>query len=138
MLDPSLSGEDWTQVFSCLVPSWNEKGAKLEKLRWIDYQGLTSSVSEKVPSSGEKGTKSVPKKFTYMIQVLCLTSEPIQLDQMMTWIGYQNKTSFRKNYFKPLMESGLITMTNPDNPKASNQQYTLTPSGRAFLGGLSQ
>lgn len=136
MLDPSLAGENWTKVFSRLVPSWNEKGAKLEKLNWVDYQELTNSESEEVPSSGEKGTKSVPKKFSYLIKILCFTSSPIQLEQLMTWIDYKNKATFRKNYFKPLMESGLITMTNPDNPKASNQQYTLTPSGRSFLGGL--
>ncbi|MFP4106128.1 MAG: Fic family protein [Phycisphaerae bacterium] len=38
-------------------------------------------------------------------------------------------TRFKENHLDPLIQAGVIAMTNPDNPRASNQQYVLTELG---------
>ena len=36
-------------------------------------------------------------------------------------IGLKSRVSFRENYLKPALESGLIKMTIPDKPTSKNQ-----------------
>jgi predicted transcriptional regulator len=55
---------------------------------------------------------------------------------LMRLIDYKNEKSFRDNYIKPLRETGLIVLTNPDKPTSPENKYTITDSGKAFLGGL--
>ena len=41
---------------------------------------------------------------------------------------------FRRKHLKPLLEAGLVRMTNPDNPRAPNQKYVLTDVGGGTSG----
>ena len=41
-------------------------------------------------------------------------------------IGYKNRTRFRRDYIKPLVEKGLLNMTIPDKPTSKNQKYIAT------------
>jgi ATP-dependent DNA helicase RecG len=141
-LDPALSGATWNQVLAALVPSWNAAGAKLGHLDWAEYEGFTKnngakvpSHAQKVPSAGTGKRKPMQKKFRYLISILILSAESVKLEQMMAWIGYKNRQTFRESYLIPLMRSGLVEMTNPENPRAKNQQYILKPAGHLFLAG---
>ena len=49
-----------------------------------------------------------------------------------------DRTKFRNQVLKPLMEDDLIEMTIPDKPRSSNQQYRLTEKGRTLLKQLNQ
>jgi ATP-dependent DNA helicase RecG len=40
-----------------------------------------------------------------------------------------HRAFFRRKHLRPLLEGGVIQMTNPDNPQASNQRYVLTAAG---------
>jgi ATP-dependent DNA helicase RecG len=40
-----------------------------------------------------------------------------------------HRTFFRRKHLRPLLEGGVVQMTNPDNPQASNQKYVLTEAG---------
>lgn len=51
----------------------------------------------------------------------------------MSIFGRANRTKFRDQVLKPLMEGGLIEMTIPDRPTSSNQKYRLTARGREYL-----
>lgn len=64
-----------------------------------------------------------------------LTANPVKLEQLMLWMGYSNRATFRANYLLTLQVSGLLTRTNPENPSDPEQRYTLTDEGRLFLGG---
>lgn len=43
--------------------------------------------------------------------------------EIMNFIGYKNRTRFRRDYIKPLVEKGLLNMTIPEKPTSKNQKY---------------
>lgn len=48
--------------------------------------------------------------------------------------GVSHRSHFRRKHLKPLLETGLVRMTNPGNPRAPNQRYVLTDAGAALKG----
>ena len=50
------------------------------------------------------------------------TKERIR-DEVMAFLGLENREHFRKTYLKPLLDSGKIKMSIPDKPKSKNQRY---------------
>ena len=44
-------------------------------------------------------------------------------EEMMAYLGLENREHFRKTYLKPLLESGRIKMTIPDKTTSKNQKY---------------
>jgi ATP-dependent DNA helicase RecG len=141
-VDASLVDAGWDQALLTLVPSWNEKSVKLPALGWPDYEPLAEEPTQEEPrltktvsSARKENVNSPPKKLRYLLAILVLTAAPVKLEQMMEWIGYRNRQTFRTNYLKPLMQVGFVRMTIPDKPRAANQQYLLTPTGALFLGG---
>lgn len=44
-------------------------------------------------------------------------------DEMMAFLGLKSREHFRKNYLKPLLDSGKIKMTIPYKPKSQNKKY---------------
>jgi ATP-dependent DNA helicase RecG len=51
----------------------------------------------------------------------------------MSLIGRANRTKFRDQVLKPLLDAGLIEMTIPDKPASSKQKYRLTEKGKRML-----
>lgn len=43
--------------------------------------------------------------------------------EIMNFIGYKNRTRFRRDYIKPLVEREKLKMTIPDKPTSKNQKY---------------
>ena len=39
--------------------------------------------------------------------------------------GVSHRSHFRRKHLKPLLEAGIVRMTNPGNPRAPNQRYVL-------------
>jgi DNA-binding HxlR family transcriptional regulator len=50
--------------------------------------------------------------------------------------GRSDRTKFRHQVLKPLMDDGIIEMTIPDKPRSSKQKYRLTEVGRRVLKSL--
>ncbi len=46
--------------------------------------------------------------------------------EIMEKVGYKNRTRFRRDYIKPLVEEGLLKMTVPDKPTSKKQKYIAT------------
>ena len=46
--------------------------------------------------------------------------------------GVTHRTFFRRNHLQPLVEAGIVRMTNPDKQNAANQRYVLTEAGAAI------
>lgn len=42
---------------------------------------------------------------------------------MMKFVGLKDKKNFAKNYINPLLEAGVIVMTNPEKPRSHAQKY---------------
>ncbi len=47
--------------------------------------------------------------------------------------GYKSRTGNFKRSLEKLLSHDLIQMTNPDNPRASNQKYVISPKGTQML-----
>ena len=59
---------------------------------------------------------------------------PRSLAELMERAGVSHRSHFRRKHLKPLLEAGLVRMTNPGNPRAPNQKYVLTDAGAAVKG----
>ena len=59
---------------------------------------------------------------------------PRSLAELMERAGVSHRSHFRRKHLKPLLEAGLVRMTNPGNPRAPNQKYVLTDAGAALTG----
>ena len=61
--------------------------------------------------------------------ILKLCQAPRSLAELLENTGYSNRGYFKKNFINALISSGLIKMTKPDKPNASDQKYVLTDGG---------
>lgn len=62
---------------------------------------------------------------------------PRGLKELMERVGVTHRTHFRNKHLKPLLEGGVVRMTNPDSPRAPNQKYVLTEAGVALKAARS-
>ena len=53
-------------------------------------------------------------------------------------LGRSDRTKFRNQVLKPLLEAGWLEMTIPDKPTSSKQKYRLTARGRNLLAQLEE
>ena len=60
-------------------------------------------------------------------------SEATPLVKLLSISGRSNRTKFRDQVLRPLLDAGLIEMTIPDRPRSSKQRYRLTDAGRGWL-----
>ncbi len=65
----------------------------------------------------------------------CLKDNAI--GQLMQLVGRSNRTKFRDQVLKPLMEAGYLEMTIPDKPRSSKQKYRLTAKGQELQWKLA-
>ncbi|HVU56717.1 MAG TPA: RNA-binding domain-containing protein [Puia sp.] len=134
-LPTELSADDWPTVLLYLIPGWSQKGTKSPSLDWPKNQPLTKSEIEKIPAWSEKGTRLLHKKVRYILAILSYCAEPISLSDLMLYLDYKNRKTFRENYMKPLEQLQWIVRTNPDSPFTPDQKYRITEKGKEFLGG---
>lgn len=52
--------------------------------------------------------------------------------------GRTNRTKFRDQVLRPLLEEGLLVMTVPDKPTSSIQKYRITDKGKSILSKLTK
>ena len=43
--------------------------------------------------------------------------------EILTYMGYKDRTKFNRRYIKPLIEAGQLELTIPDKPKSRFQKY---------------
>ena len=55
--------------------------------------------------------------------ILNFCSIPRTAQEIMDRLGVYNQSRSRKKYIQPLVDMGVLEMTNPENPNASNQKY---------------
>jgi predicted HTH transcriptional regulator len=102
--------------------------------------GQTDNVSIKGPSKGlSKGLSRDQvcehlnqewNKIDPLIRGLEKASSAAELRALM---GMNNATKFKKNYLDPLIELGIVRMTDPDSPNSPKQRYILTDTAKGFL-----
>ena len=56
----------------------------------------------------------------------------------MALVSRKDRTKFRNQVLKPLLEGGWLQMTIPDKPTSSKQKYRLTDKGQQLLAELGE
>ena len=82
------------------------------------------------------GTKSGPSRDQVEIVRKSLTDSTIV--NLMEVVGRSNRTKFRHQVLKPMLEAGWLEMTIPDKPTSSQQKYRITAKGKALLANLKE
>ena len=62
---------------------------------------------------------------------VCVKPRPIQ--EMMQMVKQSNRTRFRQNILRPLIDEGLLAMRIPTKPSSPLQKYFTTEKGKALL-----
>lgn len=91
-------------------------------------EGLTPEVTPEV------GTKSALSR--HQVDILHKCVEECALQGLMLITGRSDRTKFRNQVLRPLLDAGLIEMTIPDKPRSSKQKYRLTAKGRQVISQL--
>lgn len=123
----------WEDLILKILPSWNKKATQLRNISWPNNQVVTENEIKKLPSWSEKATQLLRIKVRYYIIILSLCSEPMGIKEILKAIGYNDESGFKNKYIKPLRESGLLDLTNPDKPTSPLNKYILTEQGKSFL-----
>jgi predicted HTH transcriptional regulator len=88
------------------------------------------------PGRDQAGTKSELSRDQVKILHKCMESQSIT--DLMVIAGRTNRTKFRDQVLKPLLEDGLLVMTVPDKPTSSIQKYRITDRGKTILSKLKK
>lgn len=83
------------------------------------------------PSRDQVGTKSALSR--HQVQVLESAMDPQPITGLMELCGRRDRTKFRDQVIRPLLDTGLIEMTIPDKPTSSRQRYHTTPAGQGLV-----
>ena len=59
------------------------------------------------------------------------------MSKIMENMGFKHRTSFRENYFLPVLEDGAIELLYPEQPNHPKQQYRLTEATKEWLNSNS-
>ena len=98
----------------------------------LDGEG--SGATSKGPGRDQVGTKSGPSRDQVAILRKALSKRP--MTELMEVVGRTNRTKFRNQVLRPLLEAGWIEMTIPDKPTSRKQRYRTTVAGRDVLVGV--
>lgn len=62
-------------------------------------------------------------------EIIELCDVPRRLNEILSALGVSNRGNFKEHHLDPLIQSGIVTMTNPEKLRASNQRYVITDVG---------
>ena len=85
------------------------------------------------PAPPDMVTDRAPPRMTaHQRRILDACDVPRSLLDLMRRAGVTHRTHFRRRHMQPLLDAGIIRMTNPDRQNAANQRYVLTETGVAI------
>jgi len=99
----------------------------------VEFKGVVPDKTGQEPP--QSGTKSALSR--HQVEILDKCRSDSVLVDLMTVTGRSDRTKFRHQVLKPLLEAGLVEMTIPDKPRSSRQKYRLTKKGRTALESLT-
>ena len=88
------------------------------------------------PRWDQDGTKMGPSRDQVEILRNCVSEQSIT--EIMSLEGRTNRSKFRKQVLRPLIDAGWLEMTIPDKPTSGRQKYRLTDLGRSLLAELEK
>lgn len=94
-----------------------------------------SDPADPAPSRHQVGTKSALSQ--HQVRILEVAQLPKTLAELMEASGRSDRTKFRHQVLRPLLDAGLLEMTVPEKPRSSNQKYRRTIAGKARCDAFS-
>ena len=88
-----------------------------------------SDQNENTAQALHKHRTSTAQVSDQVVRLLKFASEPRTRDEMQRIAGLKHRQHFNKEYLKPLLVAGWLTMTIPDKPSSPRQRYIITESG---------
>jgi len=101
-------------------PTWNERAGSV----YVTFRPPSLSEDQAGTKLGLSGDQ---------VEILRNCMEDKAITELMTIVGRTNRTKFRDQVLKPLINDGLLEMTIPDKPRSSKQKYRLTAKGRKLI-----
>ncbi len=96
------------------------------------YRIIFSRIEVEKPAAKEQvRTKSGLSRDQVEILRNCVNEKAVT--ELMNLIGRSNRTKFRDQVLRPLLDAGFVEMTIPDKPQSSKQKYRQTEKGKRFL-----
>lgn len=95
---------------------------------WVTFP---AAIGPGVRLGHQVGTKSAPSR--HQVQVLTASEDPQPIAALQELCGRSDRTKFRDQVIRPLLEAGYLEMTIPDKPRSSHQRYRTTEAGRRLL-----
>ena len=121
--EPMIEEED---VYKVTIPM--EAGVQNEKLEWTklwNQLGLSKGLSKGLSN------EQIGLFFESLMK-------PVAASKLRVILGYTNATKFKNSYIVPLMEQGLVVMSQPDKPNSPTQKYYLTEKGKRVIGSVGE
>ena len=121
--EPMIEEED---VYKVTIPM--EAGVQNEILEWTklwDQLGLSKGLSKGLSN------EQIGLFFESLMK-------PVAASKLRVILGYTNATKFKNSYIVPLMEQGLVVMSQPDKPNSPTQKYYLTEKGKRVIGSVGE
>jgi len=127
---------------SGMIETW---GRGIEKMRVAcESQGVpgpilryeTTGLWVEFSLGDQVGTKLGLSRDQVKILHKCRQASAIQ--DLMALLGRSNRTKFRDQVLKPLLDAGLVEMTIPDKPRSSRQKYQMTKKGFAVSDSIQK
>ena len=118
--------EAWGRGIEKVMQACVDRGLAPPELRyetpglWVDF-----AIRD------QAGTKLGPSPDQARILQKCVQATAIR--DLMILMGRRNRTKFRDQVLKGLLDAGLIEMTIPDKPRSSKQKYQITVEGQIAL-----
>ena len=126
-VDPETGKEGLTLAAILLFGKRNTiAGVQNEKLEWTklwDQLGLSKGLSKGLSN------EQIGLFFESLMK-------PVAASKLRVILGYTNATKFKNSYIVPLMEQGLVVMSQPDKPNSPTQKYYLTEKGKRVIGSV--
>ena len=88
---------------------------------------MPGAADANAPSRHQVGTKLAPSRQQVLVMESARNATP--LAELIELCGRSDRTKFRNDVLKPLLETGWLEMTIPNKPRSSKQRYRTTEAG---------
>ncbi len=115
---PKVSDRDLFRISLSYIP---EDTPQDNTLINRDMQDSGSSTPQATPQATPKATPKADDELKRQILEFC--TEPRSISELVEHFNYRDKKHFKEHYMQPLLQEGLLHMTQPNKPTSPNQQY---------------
>jgi len=123
--------EIWGRGTNRVVEECSKHGVappKFEEQAGAVYVTFRAPIGHGADPGHQVGTKSALSRD--QVQVLEASRDPQPVAGLLRLCGRSDRTKFRNQVLRPLLDGGLLEMTVPDRPRSSRQRYRTTEAGR--------